>query len=105
MRLLAEQNDGKAPEHSMFQIMTCFNCCCGKSIGKPPPPNPYNIGWKENFKQILWPKSLYPGDKKRFTIGDPSAPVKSKNGKDDNTDKNTLRKRYEEKVKKREEEE
>ena len=25
MRLLAEQNDA-SPEHSMFQIMTCFNC-------------------------------------------------------------------------------
>ena len=99
MRLLAEENDGKTPEHSMFQILTCFNCCCGKSIGKPPPPNPYNIGWKENFKQILWPKSLYPGDKKRFTIGDPSAPVKSKNGKDDNTDKNTSGKNMKKKSK------
>ena len=75
-RLLAEKNNGEEPAHSMFQILTCFNCCCGKSIGEPAPPNPYNKGWKNNIIEVFWPRSIHNRAKVRFTKKDKYVPKK-----------------------------
>jgi palmitoyltransferase ZDHHC4 len=87
-RLLAKENNGITPDHSMFQILTCFNCCCGKSIGESPPPNPYNLGWKKNLKQVFWPKSLYNRTKVRFTTKELYVPPKKEQSEIDKSNTN-----------------